>query len=927
MIAPASTYRLQLTPELGFAQANALVEYLDALGVGALYTSPIMRAEPGSTHGYDVVDPTNVSPELGGEDAFQQLASTLAAREMGLVVDFVPNHMGVVSHHNTLWHDVLENGPSSRHADTFDIDWSPPKPALSGRILLPILGDAYGVVLERGELTVTREGGVFFLCYGRRRLPLAPRGLAPLVQRAAEALEGAAQDELFSIATALRNLPAREHTEEAHRTERAREKAIAQRRLAALIAEVPAAGQAIDGELERLRGTPGDPASFDALDQLIAAQIYRPSHWRVALESINYRRFFDVNDLAAVRVERPEVFAALHTRLIELVHDRQITGIRLDHTDGLHDPTAYFAQLQAACAVALDRPSGDDRRALWVVAEKILGLDEPIPASWSIHGTTGYDFARLATGVLVDGRSAPWLDAFYRRFTGDHTAYAARVVETKRLVLRTAFASELQVLGRALERIADADRRYRDHTLGAMLGALTELIAHFPVYRTYLRPDGSRQPLDDAHLARALDGARRANPSTSALVYDFLAEVLALVDLAPERVAFVMKFQQLTGPVMAKAVEDTAFYAHTRFIAAHEVGADPAHLAVTVDELHRANAARARDWPLAMTTTSTHDTKRGEDARARLAVISELGDEWRHAVSRWSRLARARKTEVAGAPAPSMRDEYFFYQSLLGALPFDFGGGEAEIAELEHRLGEALVKAAKEAKLHSSWINPSEPYEAACRSFAARMLREPAFLDDVRSLCARIAPAAVSNALAQCTLKLCSPGVPDVYQGAELWLQSLVDPDNRRPVDFERRRALLATVSGPRTDPAALLADYPSGAIKLYVTRQLLQLRRALPAILSGTDYRPIEAGPHLIAFTREARGARILCVVPRLVLTLTGRKSELPIGAVWGERAIEGPSGTWQDVLTGRVHRWSGRAPVAELLATLPVAVLRNEG
>jgi len=896
---PTSTYRVQLEARFDFAAATALVDYLDALGVGALYTSPILRSEPGSLHGYDCVDPSQISPELGGEAGLDALSAALSARRMGLVVDFVPNHMGIASHHNALWYDVLEYGRSSRFADYFDIDWNPTKQSIAGRILLPILGDSYGSTLERGELVVSRDGGTISLQYFERRLPLAPATTAPVLERAASRLEldrsDPAVSELLSIVTALRNLPGRDETDPTRREELVRETEVARRRLAASSAAV---FTAIDAEIAALNG------AFDELDAMLSDQAYRLSNWRVALETINYRRFFDVNQLAAIRMEDPAVFEVFHACLLRLVAAGKVSGIRLDHTDGLFDPTAYFAALRGH--------TGPDT---WIVAEKILSPGEALPPHWRVDGTTGYELGAAATQVLFDARAVPALDAYYRRFTGDEVAFAERKMISKRLIVRTALASELQVLARMLERIADGDRRHRDLTLGALVEAITETIAAFPVYRTYLRPDGSRQPRDDAHLAQAIGRARRANPSTSAEVFDFLADVLALRVITPERVAFVMKLQQLTGPAMAKAVEDTAFYVHGRFIAANEVGGDPAVIGMSPAQFHAQNEARLGAWPRSMTSTSTHDTKRGEDARARLAVLTEMPDRWRHAVSRWSRIAQSHKDESG---APSRSDEYVFYQALLGARPFS---GPA--ASLETRLSEYLLKAAREAKTNTSWINMNAAYEEGLKSFVQKMMRDPAFVDDFAQFAAAIGPAGATNGLAQCVLKLCSPGVPDIYRGAEVWDQSLVDPDNRRPIDYALYREMLASLEG--ADPASLLARYPDGAIKMFVTTRLLRLRREHTQLFLWGEYRALE-GEGVVAFSRSDDSGQIVCVVPRLPFARGG--GDFPLGVSWGAARLEGlRSGEYVDALTGAKHASRGVLELARVFAVLPVAVLASVG
>ncbi len=916
--APLSTYRLQLTPTFTLRDALAIIDYLDALGVSALYLSPILRAEPGSRHGYDVVDATQVSEELGGLETFIALCNAAHARDMQIIIDFVPNHMGIASGANAWWQDVLENGASSRYADFFDIEWRPGKRALDGRVLLPILGDSYGEVLARRELVLGRDRGTIFLGYFARRLPLAPCALAPVLERAA-AEAGLADDdpaslELLSIATALRNLPDMGHTEADKRAERAREKEIAKRRLAALTADARAVGESVDRELTRLNDSP------DLLDELLSKQAYRLSHWRAAHEAINYRRFFDINTLAALRMEDPAVFAEMHRTLFDLCGQGLIDGLRLDHTDGLYDPTEYFSALRAAT----DEVCG----GVWLVAEKILEAGEQLPPTWPIDGTTGYDYAHMATGVLCDTRAEASLDAFARRFTHLEASFEERVVHAKRLVLEQSLASELSMLARMLERIAEADRRFRDITFGALLNAISETIAHFPVYRSYLRKDGSRQPQDNTHIATAIFLAGRANPAMSPLPFAFLHDVLALRESDPTsgnergdaRAEFVMRFQQLTGPAMAKAVEDTAFYVYNRFIAANEVGGDPSHIGVSLELYHSDNAARAGAWPRAMVTTATHDTKRGEDARARLAVLSEIPDEWRKAVSRWARMAGPRKTLVEGSPAPSRNDEYLFYQALIGAMPVSFDGSIPAIVELQERLCAYMLKAVREAKQVTSWINPHVAYEQALDDFVRKLLSMRRFIADVHAFVQRLAPAAAANSLTQCVAKLCAPGVPDIYQGSELWDMSLVDPDNRRPIDYAVRRRLLDLMQAPESHLRLIeRLRTEDGGLKHYVVHRCLQLRRELPALFRTGAYLPLDGGKHVLAYARSAGKARVLCFGLRLSLQLRARDE-----AVVDTRHV---SGRYLDIFTHEVHEVGESLSAAKIFAHLPVSVLSSLG
>jgi (1->4)-alpha-D-glucan 1-alpha-D-glucosylmutase len=929
---PASTYRLQLHAGFPFDAARGVVDYLAELGVTHVYSSPILRAQKGSTHGYDVCAHDEVSPELGGEDGFRALTDALRARSMGIVVDFVPNHMGIATGENAWWNDVIENGPASRYAERFDIEWSPIKPANKGRILYPVLGAQYGEALENGELVLRRSGGAFEVHYYDRCFPVAPRSLLPLLEAVLAELGSEGDDvvELASIVTATRNLPARDETAEERRTERAREKEVIKRRLEALCASSERVARTIDATVTAYGGKKGDARSFDRLDALLRDQAYRLAYWRVASEEINYRRFFDVNSLVAIRMERDDVFEAAHARVFALVGEGRIDGLRLDHTDGLYDPQGYFERLRAKGA-----------EGLYVVAEKILEPGERLPRAWKIDGTTGYDATSLLGGVFVDGASERTFDAIYRRVTGETVPFAALVHQAKRSVILSSFASEMNMLAQSLERVSERSRRSRDLTLYSMRHAIIETIASFPVYRTYVREDGGRGPNDDRHIHAAITLAKRRAPHVDASVFDFLKDVLLLrgrVEADAEdralRVAFTMRFQQLTGPIMAKGVEDTAFYRYARLVSQNEVGGDPARFGVPVAALHEANASRLRDWPRSTVTTSTHDTKRAEDVRARLAVLTEMPERWGACVDEWMGVAARHRRPVDEEPAPSEVDVYLFFQIVLGAWPF---AGIGDRGAFTDRVAAYMEKATREAKTRTSWVAPNAAYEEATRDFVRGMLADDAFVASMGALAEETATYAATNALGQVALKLAGPGVADTYQGCELWSFDLVDPDNRRPVDYGVRRALLHQIRERTGDRAALardlLARFADGAIKLYVTHTLLALRRDDPALFLEGGYRPIDAGEHVVAFVRErpegpGRTGRpaLVCVVPRLAWKLTRGERRWPIGDAWGDRTIPLPGGAWRDVLTGARHAVAGEAKLAEVLGSFPLAVLACE-
>jgi isoamylase len=934
-----ATYRMQLTAKFGFNDARAQLGYLKRLGVTDLYTSPIVAAAKGSTHGYDVVDHARLNPELGTEQDFVALTDELAAHGMGLLVDWVPNHMGIAPGQNLAWEDVLENGPSSLQAETFDIDWHPPKQDMAEKVLVPVLGHQYGTVLEKGELKVVADGGWFRLAYYDNTFPLEPKTMLPLLEAVAartglpEADE--AQEELESICSALQHLPTRSERDSAARHERAREKEVVKRRLGRLLDGNAVVRRALEEALEALNGSPGSPTSFEQLDALVRRQAYRLASWRVASEEINYRRFFDINALAAIRMEDAGVFERAHRLLFRLLDDKRIQALRLDHTDGLYDPLAYFDKVQRRFRQDVADPNknpDDIIRPLPILVEKILEPGERLPTSWPVDGTTGYDFAGSVVGVWVDPDAEDALTATHQRFTGDRRTFSEHVYECKQRILQESLPSEVNMLARHLERVATQDRCWRDFTLIALTRALRETLAAFPVYRTYLRAGEDASQQDARRIRAAIAAARARTPMLDPSTFSFVEDVLLLKAEATgevqEALTYVaMRFQQLTGPVMAKAVEDTAFYRYNRLLAMNEVGGDPGRFGTSLDELHAQSAERLRSWPLAMVTTSTHDTKRGEDAAARIAVLSELPTEWQQALTRWSRRAEAHRGVADDRPAPSRRDEYTFYQTLVGAWPFGWDGSGDRKPFVE-RLTACMDKAAKEAKDETSWIRPNDAYDQALRGFVEGVMRDDGLVDEMRRFMARIETHGASNALAQALLRLCVPGIPDTYQGSELWNQSLVDPDNRRPVDFAARAQLLEEIEARLGDPAALARDlltrWTDGGVKLFVTHVALQARAALPDVFLRGEYVPLDGGPHTVAFLRMARDARrVITVVPRLTLKLTEGRAPWALGAVWGDQTLTLPDGTYRDAFTGRVHQSGGTLKMADVLADFPVALL----
>lgn len=936
---PSSTYRLQFNRQFTFTHAREIVPYLDALGVSDCYASPYFQARAESLHGYDITDHNKLNAAIGSRAEYDAWIADLHAHGMGQIVDFVPNHMGVGEPLNLWWMDVLENGPSSMYAPYFDIQWKPLKSDLEDKVLLPILGDQYGRVLERGELQVRFEAGAFYLRYYEHEFPIAPGTYRHILQIALEKLESFKSEEFYaefqSIITALEYLPRRTETDPERIAERTREKEIIKRRLERRCQEAPQVQAAVVQAITQVNGTPGDPRSFDALDSLLNDQSYRLAFWRVAAEEINYRRFFDVNDLAAIRMELPEVFDATHRLLLEMIADGAVTGVRIDHPDGLYLPREYFEKLQRRAAAALKIPLPKDGRAIYLVVEKILSGNETLRNDWPVHGTTGYEFAKLVSNVLVDASAEQAITKAFQRFIGHSMPFGHLIYAKKRLVMRLSLANDVNVLGDMLDRLSEKNRWFRDFTLDALARAVRETIACFPVYRTYVTPGQPVSDEDRAVIERAVATAKRRNPALEESVFNFLRDVLLLrfpenLDQEGQREHehFVLKFQQSTGPIMAKGLEDTAFYIYNRLAALNEVGGEPQHFGISVDDFHAQNLTRLQDWPATLLATSTHDTKRSEDVRARILAISEVPQLWRSSLQRWRMINRRWKRSVDESFAPDPTEEYLFYQTLLGTWPVDQAGRAEPAASPEYieRIQAYMAKALKEAKMNTSWIQPNEAWDSAMHDFVGRVLDQspknkflPSFLPVVEEL----ARLGAINSLSQVALKLTAPGVPDIYQGNEVWNFSLVDPDNRRSVDFGMRNEMLRSLES--APPAELLERWPDGRIKLLLTSRLLRFRREHPALFRHGNYLPLTVNgafaENCIAFAREHDGAWIVVVVPRL----SSRVGFLPIGEKWKDTAVEWPGGTGSDLFTGRALGAGGSLKLSEALSVLPFALYTN--
>ncbi len=995
---PRATYRLQFGSSFTFRDAEGLIPYLDDLGISDVYASPLLWTCHDESHGYDICAHDQLNPAIGSEEEFYGFSAALKRAGMGLILDVVPNHMGISGARNRWWMDVLENGPSSSFSGYFDIDWQPAKPELKNKVLLPILEDQYGRVLEEGKFQLKFEEGAFFIYYYEHKLPIAPRTYSKILEHPLQELirtlgkEHEDLQELQSILTALSYLPPQTESAPEKLEERKREKEVIKRRIASLCQKNPEVGTALEAAIQAFNGWVGDPRSFDPMDSLINAQAYRPAFWRVAADEINYRRFFDINQLAAIRMEFPHIFQEAHDLIFRLLDEGKITGLRIDHPDGLWNPARYFEQLQQIFAGWIREsrretlmetaeagegfassekekgaggdPGGFDDRPLYVVVEKILCEGEELPRDWPIYGSTGYDFLNLVNGLFINPRNERAFDRLYSHFIGTSIHFGNLVNSSKKMIMLVSLSSEILALAHSLERIIETCRRYRDFTLNSLTFVLREIIACLPVYRTYINETRNVSPRDRLSIETAVEEAKRRNPRTAEAIFDFIRDTLllrSLSDFAEEDqarlVQFVMKFQQITGPVMAKGMEDTAFYVYNRLTSLNEVGGHPECFGMTTDEFHKKNRERLESWPCSLLATSTHDTKRGEDVRARIDVLSEIPGEWRAAVSRWSRWNAPKRTMVDGRPAPDRNDEYLLYQTLVGAWPIERPGDplafdSEEFSGFRERIAAYMRKATLEAKVHTSWVNPNEEYDEAVKDFVLKLL-EPRgknrFLSDLQEFQRRVAFFGRWNSLSQVLLKLTCPGVPDIYQGTELWDLSLVDPDNRRPVDYPKRRTMLAElkerVDSSRGDLVALsrelLENAWDGRIKLHLICRALDFRRANPELFTSGTYHPVEAlgekRDHVIAFARRDAGKEVLVAVPRLVAGLTAGKEMAPVGAeIWGDTLlfphIQAAPRVYQNIFSGerlsvkKVEKGTGIG-LAEAFSSFPVAFLEAVG
>jgi (1->4)-alpha-D-glucan 1-alpha-D-glucosylmutase len=927
---PTATYRIQFNPTFGFQAAQKVIPYLADLGISDLYASPIFKAVKGSLHGYDVVDPNQLNPELGGPSELEQLAAELKAHNMGWIQDIVPNHMAIDSD-NRLLMDILENGSSSRYFQFFDVDWDYPAASLNRRILAPFLGRFYGECLEDGEIALQYGPDGFKAAYYNLAFPLRIESYLNLFSNLSQLKRKIAEDDpdfikLLGILYVLKSLSSRDEPEERDNQIRFIQDTMweAYNSNAIIKAFVDENVRTFNGEKEKAE-------SFNFLDDLLSQQVFRLSFWKVAAEEINYRRFFCVNGLISLKVEDEHVLNHTHGLIFDLIERRIVTGLRIDHVDGLYDPASYLHKVRCRAPAA------------YIVIEKILDLNEDLPPLWPIQGTTGYDFTNYVNELFCQKENERAFSRIYVGVTGLKNSYEDVVRENKKLMIQEDMASDVHNLAQLLKKISSRDRHGSDITLTALQRALTEVLAVFPVYRTYINqvvvPDDDRK-----YILAAVDRARANFPALLhgfAFVRRFL--LLDFPDYISEEekhewLHFAMKFQQLTGPVMAKGVEDTTHYAYNRLLSLNEVGGQPGHFGCSLEELHSFNTKKRDLWPDSLNATSTHDTKRGEDARARINVLSEMPDEWQENIRKWIKINSGKKKRLHGFAVPDRNDEYFLYQILIGAWPFS----DVEYPEFIERIKRYIVKAVREAKVHTAWLKPDTEYENAYISFAEKILarsKSNAFLKEFIPFCKRVSHYGMLNSLSQTLIKIISPGVPDFYQGSELWDLSLVDPDNRRPVDFEKRRAMLACIrEQDDADIGRLVQDLLStredGKIKLFLIYRSLKAKKGNRQIFRSGVYLPLESAGrlrnHVIAFAWRYEHQWALIIAPRFLSHLV-QEGEFPLGRqVWRDTQVKMPKGApaaWRNVITSEVLSAGKALSVGDILLSFPVAFLIGEG
>ena len=971
---PKSTYRVQVHSGFTFADVEKILPYLHDLGISDLYSSPIFEARSGSTHGYDVTRHDRINPVLGGEEGFHRLAAALREREMGLLLDIVPNHMGV-GNESVWWQDVLENGRTSEFASFFDIEWEPIKPDMRGKLLLPVLGNQYGEELESGKIQVAIQDGHLKIKYYDHSFPMAPRSIPVLFPEREDEREGVPAS-FRDLLKELAHIPPNDSSDPGLIAQRQQQLRDLKPRLVNAL-QSPEIQPIVERAIQRINGVEGDPRSFDQLHALLELQPYRLAYWRVSSEEINYRRFFDINDLVGLRQEDPACFAATHRLVRRMIASGEVTGLRIDHCDGMFNPRQYLIRLQLLCIAGQcfgPEPKGEltangievvlretlrgydwTRSAgpLYTVVEKILEPREALPQEWPVRGTTGYDFLHLANQIFIEPRNEAKFTSLYAKILGREVRPDELIYRCKLQVMQTSLSSEIYVLTNLLNYLAASDRRARDFTESILERVIRETIACFPVYRTYIDDRGQYTERDITFIVQAVERAKHRNPDVAESAFDFLKNTLLLGNKDDEkysaRLHFALKFQQLTGPVMAKGVEDTAFYVYTRFLSSNEVGSSIRSFGITTELFHATNLDRLQKSPDSMLTTSTHDTKRSEDVRNRLNVLSEMPSQWASMVRRWMRMNAVYKQKINdGRTAPDPNEEYLIYQTIVGAWPWRMETADDRQRFL-NRIKDYCTKAFSEAKINLSWTNPDPEYLDAVHKFIENILlpqgrnQETRFVHTLKSFMPAVQFFGALNSLSQIVLKIASPGVPDFYQGTELWDLSLVDPDNRRPVNFEERVDALRRLreQAEREGPAAVctnvLQTLADGRIKLWTMHRALSLRNELHSLFRHGDYLALnieaEKQENAVAFLRQDAATKesVLAIVPRFACSLMGMRTNLPLGDAWGKAQVILPGQaprSYVNVFTGEEIQSGddGVLRLQDVFTQFPVALLRSK-
>lgn len=924
---PRATYRIQFNPSFGFKQAKEIVSYLAELGISDLYASPIFKARKGSPHGYDVVEPNQINPDLGTESEYGELAAEVAKYELGWLQDIIPNHMAY-SHENAMLMDVFENGHASDYYNFFDVEWEHPHEGIRGRVLAPFLGSFFGEALENGEIKLVYDENGLRVAYYNMIFPLKIESYSNLFTHQLEGLKNRLGSDhpdftkLLGIVYVLKNLPPREENQA-----RYDQITFAKRMLWELYSTNEQIKRFVDTNISIFNGDPQNPLSFNLLDKLLSEQHFRLSFWKVATEEINYRRFFNINELISLKIEDDAVFHHTHALIFTLLKERKISGLRIDHIDGLYNPTRYLRELRKKVGQT------------YIVAEKILELGEQVPRVWPIQGTTGYDYLNYVNGIFCKNGNKRKISRIYSRFSHVKVSFEQLLYEKKKLILEKHMAGDVDNLANLLKKASSRDRHGGDITLYGLKMAMVEILSRFPVYRSYISDEVFREE-DRLHINAVVEKVWQDNPG---LIHEFqFIKRFLLLELGEylsdeekrQCVHFVMRFQQLTGPLMAKGFEDTTLYIYNRLLSLNDVGGFPSTFGISLEEFHVFNKTRNDFWPHSLNATSTHDTKRGEDVRARLNVISELPEEWETNIRQWSKINRKKKRKISGLRVPDKNDEYLIYQTLVGSYPFE----DQDFPTFIERIKSYFMKAVREAKVHTAWIKPDHDYEDGCLSFVERILqpsKENEFHRDFNRFQKKVAYYGTFNSLSQTLIKITSPGVPDFYQGSELWDLNLVDPDNRRPVDFGKRKRLLNNIRDrSQVDMLhlvkQLLGSSEDGRVKLFLIHQALAARNEVPAVFERGRYIPLEVQgtlrDHVIAFARNHDDRWALTIAPRF-LTSVVKEGEYPLGPeVWQDTRVVLAAGVpdeWDNRFTGETLRGADSLPVGESLRYFPVALL----